>query len=366
MSNPIFFPNINGLRFIAAFIVILHHIEYTKLILGVKSVWTANGLGLIGTSGVTLFFTLSGFLITYLLLSELKEKGRISKRKFYMRRILRIWPVYFLVVLIGLFFFPSFSITSLPGSAEIDQNFNQKLLLFIFFLPNVAIQMFGEIPMLAQTWSIGVEEQFYIAWPWLVRNKWTSLVLFSGTFSIFFIYDIFIGPSFRLPNISMFRFGPMAMGALGAWVLFYRVKQVLYLLHNHFFFLIVCSVLVFFMISKKELLHAQDIYSVLFISIIVYLASAPKKIISLNNFVLDYLGRISYGIYMYQFISIVVVIKLVKIYCADYNSLFSQIIIYSGSIVFTILISALSYQLIEIPFLKFKEKFMTIASVSKI
>jgi len=93
--SKVYFPNLNGLRFIAASLVIVHHVEQFKEILGYSNYNEFSFIKLIGKLGVMLFFVLSGFLITYLLLVEQKEKGTIAIKSFYMRRLLRIWPLYF-------------------------------------------------------------------------------------------------------------------------------------------------------------------------------------------------------------------------------------------------------------------------------
>ena len=100
-SNKIYFPNLNGIRFIAAFAVILHHLEQFKYLLGYKNNWENPIIHQIGPLGVILFFVLSGFLITYLLLVEEKQTKTISIKSFYMRRILRIWPLYYLIILLN-------------------------------------------------------------------------------------------------------------------------------------------------------------------------------------------------------------------------------------------------------------------------
>ncbi|WP_164891118.1 acyltransferase family protein, partial [Botryobacter ruber] len=68
--NKIYFPNLNGLRFIAAFVVIIHHMEQIKSLLGLQNYWSNPFISVVGKLGVVLFFVLSGFLITYLLLVE--------------------------------------------------------------------------------------------------------------------------------------------------------------------------------------------------------------------------------------------------------------------------------------------------------
>ncbi|MBL0102606.1 MAG: acyltransferase [Bacteroidetes bacterium] len=101
MTNKIHFPGLNGLRFIAAFLVLVHHNERIKLRLGLENFWESQFIIVVGKLGVILFFVLSGFLITYLLLKEEKKTGSIHVKQFYIRRILRIWPLYFLIM--GLF-----------------------------------------------------------------------------------------------------------------------------------------------------------------------------------------------------------------------------------------------------------------------
>src|ERR1700740_1515785 len=96
-KQKIYFPNLNGLRFIAAFLVIIHHTEQIKSMLHIHSLAKISFVAKAGKYGVILFFVLSGFLITYLLLAEENTFKKISIRQFYIRRMLRIWPLYFLI-----------------------------------------------------------------------------------------------------------------------------------------------------------------------------------------------------------------------------------------------------------------------------
>src|SRR5258706_15966300 len=95
------FPNLNGLRFLAASGVVVHHIEQVKYLYGLPNVWTDLAMAKLGGLCVSLFFVLSGFLITFLLMEEKKLYQTISVGKFYVRRMLRIWPVYFIVAILG-------------------------------------------------------------------------------------------------------------------------------------------------------------------------------------------------------------------------------------------------------------------------
>lgn len=104
--NKTYFKGLDGLRAIAAILVILGHVEMIKKIFNYKNVFDGGGSFFLylGGDAVTFFFVLSGFLITFLLLKERNDKGVIGVKNFYLRRILRIWPVYYLLFICGFFF----------------------------------------------------------------------------------------------------------------------------------------------------------------------------------------------------------------------------------------------------------------------
>src|SRR5690606_12681648 len=147
----------------AAALVIFTHLELFKRRAGLENFWQKPFFFEAGGAGVDFFFVLSGFLITSLLLVELEKKGKINLGKFYMRRILRIWLLYYFVLLACYFILPYLSIFYFEGYSDaIFVDFWEKLLLSLFFLPNAALSFFPGIPYAAPLWSIGVEEQFYL------------------------------------------------------------------------------------------------------------------------------------------------------------------------------------------------------------
>lgn len=168
-QEKIYFPNLNGLRFIAAFMVIIHHLEQMKFILGMNNYWDNGFIAVVGKLGVVLFFVLSGFLITYLLLAEEKFHGDISVKQFYVRRILRIWPLYFFVILLAFFVLPE--IKFLSFGYDYSNNFFIKFVLFVMMLPNLALAMGAAVPFVSQAWSVGTEEQFYLVWANFYEKK---------------------------------------------------------------------------------------------------------------------------------------------------------------------------------------------------
>ncbi|NTW98979.1 MAG: acyltransferase, partial [Geobacteraceae bacterium] len=168
-TKKVYFPNLNGVRFIAALMVIIQHTEEAKIKIGFPTSFRKESE--LGEIGVTLFFVLSGFLITYLLQSEKLSSGTISLQNFYTRRILRIWPLYFLIILLGFWIIPDFIpvLWDKTSGANLSSHFSDHLLLDIFFMPNAAIILFPPILYVSQIWSIGVEEQFYLLWPLLMK-----------------------------------------------------------------------------------------------------------------------------------------------------------------------------------------------------
>lgn len=369
-QSRVYFNNLNAIRFIAAFLVIIHHIEQFKNILGIKGYWSNQTIVLIGKLGVILFFVLSGFLITFLLYKEKEISKNISIKKFYIRRILRIWPLYFFIVFLAFFVFPFFSfftIIDLQAYSSINDLLN-KLLLYVFFLPNLVLILYGVIPFASHLWSIGVEEQFYIIWPILNKYFKNKLAVIIGVivlyltikscFSIFFTTG-----TFKVVNsfVSSSPIDCMAIGSFFALVIF--DENSFYLKIKNIIFSRVIQILtlvtVFFLIYKAiyiPYLH-NEFYSLLFGILICNFAHNKSVIFSLENKYTNYLGKISYGLYMYHPIIIFIIIKL-----GIYYNFQSNYFIYPLVILFTIIISSISYTYFEKKFIDKKIKYSDIIS----
>src|SRR5215204_2292769 len=105
-APAVYFKNITSLRFFAALLVFCSHFEIIKKLNGLPAFTHVAFFREAGHLGVVCFFVLSGFLITYLLLREQNDFSRIHVGRFYLRRVLRIWPLYFLILVLGFFVFP--------------------------------------------------------------------------------------------------------------------------------------------------------------------------------------------------------------------------------------------------------------------
>jgi peptidoglycan/LPS O-acetylase OafA/YrhL len=190
----------------------------------------------LGGLGVYFFFVLSGFLITYLLLAEKEKYGTISIKQFYARRILRIWPLYYLILILGFFILPqfvSFKIGYLQNSFE--QHFYPNLILYLFILPNLAFSIYPAVPNIGQAWSIGVEEQFYIIWPIIIaksKSVLKTLLIITTVLILTKVIVLFMGYFFQDTEwykplklfVAMSKFECMTIGGLGAYFLFINHK----------------------------------------------------------------------------------------------------------------------------------------------
>src|SRR4051794_3114804 len=143
---PKVIPELDGIRGIAILMVLVCH----------ASSWMASDRWRMflqnGRVGVDLFFVLSGFLITGILLDTRHDKNRT--RNFYVRRGLRIWPLYFVFLAVALIAFRKM----LPAQPNIW--------VYVLFIQNF-LYLREAGPFLEPTWSLAVEEQFYMVWPWL-------------------------------------------------------------------------------------------------------------------------------------------------------------------------------------------------------
>jgi peptidoglycan/LPS O-acetylase OafA/YrhL len=365
----VYFPNLNGLRFIAAFLVIIHHVEQIKSLYDIQNIWGSPFIQIIGEQGVVLFFVLSGFLITYLLLEEENQTGAIRVRNFYLRRILRIWPLYFFIGFLALAVLPQIPLFVLPGYGHdvIYRQLSTKIILFTFFLPNLMPFLGGIVPYASQTWSIGTEEQFYLIWPWLMKHirKYRitlMLVIIFGYIltarALWSSHTDFLPFKYYISGFwSLFNIDCMAIGGFLA-ILLQTQNRYLKVFRNNIAFY-AALLLVSYMLSKGVVIEHvyKETYAGLFGIIILNFASNPNIHFNLEAGIFKYLGKISYGLYMYHPIAIALTMAAALSLKVPFN-----IFIYPMSVGVTVLLAGLSYKYFESVFLRFKLNYSTIRS----
>jgi peptidoglycan/LPS O-acetylase OafA/YrhL len=385
-ASKIFFPNLNGLRFIAAFVVIIHHLEQNKLFFGAKS-WfqEIHCIKLIGELGVTLFFVLSGFLITYLLLAEKERFNTVDIKKFYIRRVLRIWPLYYLVVIMGLFVLPHIPFFHVPEFTEqVHYKFGTKIALYLFLLPNLVNNLYAYMPFIAQAWSIGIEEQFYYIWPWMVRYTdhylRTLIGIVIGMLMITISLSFFADKGADLSSasteakvlallyrfFSFLRIGCMAIGGIGAYYLYYLKINVLRpIFHPVTQIVTTLTVLTMTLLGVEIPVINHEFYSLFFIIIILNFAANPNCLVSLENKTLDYLGKISYSLYMWHGVAILISLRITQLMNPKIDDFSSNAVYYGLAMLISVGFAMLSYEYFETKFLKFKPLFVKIDSGSE-
>jgi peptidoglycan/LPS O-acetylase OafA/YrhL len=367
MATKVFFPNLNSLRFIAALIVIVGHIEQYKDWLGLPF---RQGYSYIESKlGVILFFVLSGFLITYLLLVEQKQEGDISIKDFYLRRVFRIWPLYFFIVILTLLVVPNIAYFELPNldTSNVFQHMGWVVLLMLLILPNVVLTSFGIVPYGNQTWSIGSEEQFYLIWPVLMKylkNKWiliisTIVIYHTVRYSLNHLQLEGFAKGFR-GFWNTFHVDIMAVGAAFALIHFKGYNFITKVI-SHWSVQAIAWLGLAVAIWKGlwfGFFHYQ-VFAVLFGIVIYNLATNAYSLIKLEFAPLNYLGKISYGLYMYHPFAIVIAIHTCQ--AMGYSH---YVVLYPLAIALTVGISAVSYRFLETPFMSMKKKYTRVESGS--
>lgn len=362
MNDRIYLPGLNGIRAIAALAVVLSHInnrlDYFRL--------PKSELLDLANFGVTIFFTLSGFLISYLLLKEKEKTGTINIRMFYIRRVLRIWPLYFAYLLI---------VILLNGIDSVKW----PLLFILLMLPNLRNSFAGLANiapgshnltyMVGHYWSLGVEEQFYAFWPWII-GKTKKLLRFLILFPLGYllakvVLRVFDAPAGLITFFNYTRFGCLAIGALGAYLYFGNHAPFRHWMTRRWAEALAWLMLLAVALNKFHITSIIDheIISVVTLVIITNQVSNPRKLISLENGFFDYLGRISYGMYVFNPMVIYLMAFVINPMGIE-NDLLKQVLAYLFTVPAIIGISHLSYHYFEKPFLKLKHNYTIIKTAA--
>jgi peptidoglycan/LPS O-acetylase OafA/YrhL len=376
-ENRVYFPGLNGIRALAALSVLFTHIDEYKWRLNLEIPPMFPKVLLNGINAVLIFFVLSGFLITYLLLTENQKTGTINVRKFYARRILRIWPVYYLLVFLGLFVFPLIvQATGYQGNFAPEPISLISMFFYLILVPN-AVTFFGPASLvMQQLWTIGIEEQFYLIWPALSKFfAKRMLLLIIGVivvkillnqYQLAIVVDNHYSQTYRsfIAFLNNLRFENMAVGALGAYILFYKHWLLKIIFHP-----LVEKLTLAFMICNILFLNPGDyptdnlLYCIPYILFILNISSNPKSTVKLENRFWKWLGTLSYGIYMYHLlVAYLVFLAFNYINVSQWNNIVFNVVVYALIIGLTIAAADASHRWFEAPFLRLKNRFSVVKS----
>lgn len=355
VNGTIHFKGLNALRFFAAFAIIIYHSTLNFQDNYPKSIkMLLHNLPL----GVDLFFIISGFLIVYLLIVEREKENSISLVKFYTRRILRIFPLYYLIIAIAWFQFHE-------TNPEID------FTKYLYFAGNFWMIETDKwtVAILNPLWSLCIEEHFYLVIPFLITliplDKLKYLFFSIIAVSIFYRAYITFSQEINWMSIYAHTLSRCDLIAAGGLIAYYHHKQKInlnikgiYLAGAVIYLLLIMSIVDnadFTGINNATFKKYLFAIPLVFIFCGVVFNNNQNKVLNMitENKLINYLGKISFGLYMYH--------SPIGEYLLKYptinNSMWLKLISIS---ILTIAISSLSYEIFEKQILKLKSKFETV------
>lgn len=359
-------PELDALRFFAFLAVFLYHFNrpvetFTQH--GVPRIVAQALTGLVegGVFGVDLFFVLSAYLITELLIREKEATGTLDVGGFYLRRILRIWPLYF--AYIGLSLIPFFN----PGH---DLSLKQAA-AFLLLAGNWSVIVWGWPlhSIIVPLWTVSIEEQFYLLWPPIVRNITRKglvtaavVMLLIATVTRIVMVALHGGMNSVWCN-TLARLDPIAAGVLAAallnggvppWTLRRRLA------------LLVAGILPLALVANAWHIHEPERLAWIptLIGFPVVAAGCTCILFAVLGVglrtprTLLYLGKISYGLYVFHRLGNVLSGMLMPVHSATLQLALRPIL----ALAITIVLASLSYAFLEKPFLKLKNRFAHIVT----
>ncbi|MEQ9063016.1 MAG: acyltransferase [Vicingaceae bacterium] len=366
MQKRLYFKNLDASRFFAFLLVLLAHcfIAVDNDLAKNQLFFSVYTWGKMGVLGLEYFFVLSSFLISTIILEEIDQNGSFDLSNFLIRRSLRVWPLYFLILALGFLIAATGNILDVPVS-ELP-----PLPYLVFFVVNFYIIQYGTdfLFFIAFLWSISIEEQFYLLWSLFLKFipfRFEQFCLLLVSVSLIFRF-IYLDQDATLYFHTVSTLGNFGIGGLLAWGLKERKNFIInvvnlgkiscYAIYALIILLVICYHQA--MDFRWFRWSARLIYSVLFSFVILNQARGkfiPFELGRIKAF--DYLGKISYGLYCYH--GVVITLLVVVIRTFDIHENLATAFLLWPVVIFglTVLLSHLSYRFFESHFLKLKSRF---------
>ncbi|MBD1383977.1 acyltransferase [Mucilaginibacter rigui] len=341
LLQPNHLPGLDGLRGVAIIIVLFSHFfkgsPYAK--------------SFPGDTGVEIFFVISGFLITSLLLKEKIKTGRISLKHFYIRRILRILPLAYLFLIV---------LAILNACLSLKIPFNAFLSASLFYQNIPKLNTYNWF--VAHFWSLSVEEQFYFTFPFLLvydLNKYIKTIIliivlvpiiallgYTKT-GIFYSNSIVHAAAFAIINL-LSKTVCILVGSLLSIMMFKGFFQFKSNSNNRYFslLLLIVAILIHTETSTINIPHCGLLLFPLIIGIVIILNLDKASILTrlLANPLITYIGLISYSLYIWQ-----------QLFSSPGDRLIKSLPMWQNLILMSV-IAVVSYHLVEKPFIRLKKR----------
>jgi peptidoglycan/LPS O-acetylase OafA/YrhL len=356
-------PELDALRFLAFLSVFVCHTivdcQQPYISQRLPSSPLLATVGRAGSFGVDLFFLLSAYLITELLLREKEETGVLHVRSFYLRRILRIWPLYFFFIALA------WSLTRFVKGQSLPPSY---VIAFLLLAGNWICAIRG-LPnsVVYPLWSVSLEEQFYLLWPLVVRKAsrrgiaTTAVVMIVVSTLSRFLF-LHLDWTDGLWKNSLTRLEPIALGVLVAIVFRGRALRIPGLCRALMF----CAGILLWMITARfcDLEHSVGgamvgYPGIAMGSLVIFLSVFGWQHGPLRNQWLVHLGKVSYGLYVYHLLGLGIASRV--LYGRTSRPVGFSTFWLLGLIV-TIAFSLASYEWLEKPFLRLKQKYTLVLS----
>jgi peptidoglycan/LPS O-acetylase OafA/YrhL len=345
-----YYKNLDGVRAIAALMVVFFHffreIEPNSNFLKILS-----KIAVFGQTGVTLFFVLSGFLITRILFNTKDTSGYF--KNFYLRRALRIFPLYYLFLIIYYYLLPIIVGLTTPS-------FSQQIFYYIY-LQNFASTFNWDAVGPNHLWSLAVEEHFYLFWPFIVyffSPKNLTKIIVGIIVGALFLRIYMLNDGYGVFYFTFTRFDSLAIGALLAILEmknYFKNENAKYFLIL-LFLIFVPTILMWTYFAGEGNFYIQTFkylfISLVYFSIIGFLLSIKENHAIngvLKTRLFSYTGKISYGLYVYHPIAYSI--------CITFIHLDNIMLNFVAGLIMTYLMASVSFYLFESPFLRLKKYF---------
>jgi peptidoglycan/LPS O-acetylase OafA/YrhL len=369
------FHSFDAFRFFAFLKVFLLHAPLVMAASNPEWIsWAKEYITYGGGIGVSFFFVLSGFLITYILTFDKIHQGNISPKRFFIRRAFRIWPLFYLMVIIAMIIPPDFAehigFYMNGGGYEPDWRYS------FTFTENIHMIMQDNVPKttpLSVFWSLCIEEQFYILWMivfFFVKRRWIPVFLIT---SILFAIGWRVAEPYIYQNDRVTWHGLFSnldyfavSGLLGFYVATSYEKVAAFVskipLWVRWSYVIGVVLMIIFLakIFEHDIYILKVLYytitALVFTGLLLVFVPQDSKIRFSDKNVFTKLGKISYGLYVYHIIWIHVVYKFYRDYSIEVDNIRNYLLFLMITFSLTVVTSYLSYKFFEMPILRVRDK----------